>query len=155
MKTFFATLFVLVFIVCGPAAFAGEHGGKEHGGMQHSDHMKAQPAAQDIKDSMAAYVKAQSAEKGYLEIFDSVAGKTRRLKLKRIHERVGKTGDLFYSCADFVDSESGQLLDLDIDVKNKDGILKVVDTRIHKVEGKPRYTYDENDNRIPLKAPVK
>jgi len=29
----------------------------------------------------------------------------------------------------------------------------VVDTRIHKVDGKPRYTYDENDNRIPLQVP--
>ena len=46
--------------------------------------------------------------------------------------------------------ESGELLDLDIDVENKDGALAAVDVRIHKVGGKPCYTYDENDNRIPV-----
>ena len=37
------------------------------------------------------------------------------------------------------------------DVKNEGGKLSVVDVRIHKINGKPRYTYDKNDNRIPVK----
>lgn len=158
MKTFFSTIFMVAFLLCGPVVFAGEHGGIEHGGKEHSgvEHKDVmnnlQPSADVIKNSMKDYVKAQSA-KGYFEIFDPVVGKTRRLQLKRIHDRVGKTGDLFYSCADFVDVESGQLLDLDIDVENQNGILKVVDARIHKADGKPRYTYDENDNRILLQVP--
>ena len=161
MKTFFSIIFMLIFIFCGPAAFAGEHGGKEHGGKEHGGMLhgtvmkKAQPTALEIKDTMGAYIKAKSAKKGYFEIFDAVAGKLRHLQLKRIHDRVGKTGELFYSCADFEDLESGQILDLDIDVENKDGILTVVDVRIHKVAGKPRYTYDKNDKRIPAQCPVR
>jgi len=156
MKTFFVTIFMVVFIFCVPFAFAGEHGGKEHGGkehggMEHQGEMKkTQPANLEIQDTMEDYVKGKSAATGSFEIFDHVVGKSRRLKLQRIHDRVGKTGDLFYSCADFVDLDSGQLLDLDIDVANKDGILTAADVRIHKVDGKPRYTYDDNDNRIPV-----
>jgi hypothetical protein len=99
---------------------------------------------------MREYVLEKSKKDGSFEIMDSVTGNMRYLELKRIHDRVGKTGDYFYSCADFKDTKSGELLDLDIDVENKDGELNVIDVRIHKVEGKPRYTYDENDNRIPV-----
>ena len=67
-----------------------------------------------------------------------------------MHERVGKTGDYYYSCTDMRDTSSRELLDLDFDVEHDNGLLTVVDVRIHKLNGKPRYTYDDKDNRIPL-----
>jgi len=70
----------------------------------------------------------------------------------RVHERVGKTGELYYSCTDMQDTSTGELLDLDFDVEANDEQLEVVDTRIHKVNGQERYTYDEQDNRIPLSS---
>ena len=49
------------------------------------------------------------------------------------------------------DTKTGDLLDLDFDVEAlPDGMLEVVDVRIHKVNGAARYTYDDQDNRIPL-----
>jgi hypothetical protein len=72
------------------------------------------------------------------------------LEFVRVHDRVGKTGSLYYSCTDMRDKQTGELLDLDFDVKATGEKLKVVDGRIHKVGGKARYTYDEHDNRIPL-----
>ena len=89
---------------------------------------------------------------GTFDVADPETGKTRKLELIRVHDRVGKTGDYYYSCADFKDTETGQMLDLDLDVEDKAGNLSVVDVRIHKEDGKERYTYDENDNRIPLNA---
>ena len=68
----------------------------------------------------------------------------------RVHERVGKTGTLYYSCTDMRDRDTGQLLDLDFDVKASGSELSVVDTRIHKVNGQARYTYDDQDRRIPV-----
>ncbi|MBI3324709.1 MAG: hypothetical protein HYZ92_05460, partial [Candidatus Omnitrophica bacterium] len=65
-------------------------------------------------------------------------------------ERVGKTGEAYYSCTDMKDAASGEILDLDFDVADEDGVLEVVDVRIHKVSGQARYTYDDQDNRIPL-----
>ena len=35
-------------------------------------------------------------------------------------------------------------------MEDNGGALSVVDVRIHKVNGVERYTYDANDNRIPV-----
>jgi len=145
-----------------PMSFAAEHGGKEHGGKEHGGTTAEKPAEQtsikapsadEIRTAMGNYVTEKSKETGTFDIKDPQTEAVRKLKLERIHERVGKTGDYYYSCADFKDAVSGEMLDLDLDVQEKDGILSVVDVRIHKLNGKERYTYDENDNRIPISAP--
>jgi hypothetical protein len=147
MKKIIVLLAMVLFVYYSPCVYAAEHGGQEHGGTT----VATQPSAQDIKAAMKNYVEEKSKQTGTFDIMDLETGKMRFLKLQRIHERVGKTGDYFYSCADFKDTKSGEMLDLDIDVKNEGGKLSVVDVRIHKVNGKPRYTYDKNDNRIPVK----
>lgn len=157
MKKIFSVIFMVSILFYGSNTFAAEHGGKEHGGKEHGgkehggEKVKAQPTVQEIKDTMRSYITDKSKKTGTFEIMDSQTGKMRYLKMIKIHERVGKTGDYYYSCADFKDTKSGKLLDLDIDVEYKGGGLNVVDVRIHKVEGKERYTYDKNDNRIPVK----
>ncbi|MCQ9206518.1 MAG: hypothetical protein NG740_01350 [Omnitrophica bacterium] len=123
-----------------------EHGGKEHGGAN----VAKQPSADEIRRTMKNHVLGESAATGTFEIYDAETGVTRKLALVRVHERVGKTGDYYYSCADFTDVNTGEFLDLDLDVENKNGKLSVVDVRVHKLNGKERYTYDENDNRISL-----
>ena len=133
------------------SALAAEHGGHEHGGQEHGGTaVSAEPSAQDIRDRIAAYVKEKVKVEGAFRIKDEVTGSTRTLTLDRVHDRVGKTGGAYYSCTDMRDAATGQLLDLDFDVKASDGKLDVVDVRIHKVDGKPHYTYDEHDQRIPI-----
>ncbi len=131
-----------------------EHGGKEHGGVSAVSKEKAkemaQPSKDDIHNAIRQYITAESGESGLLKVYDSEASKTRNLELLNIHDRVGKTGDYYYSCADFKDRDSGQTVDLDLDVASEDGKLSVKEVRIHKVDGKERYTYDEQDNRIPV-----
>jgi len=146
-------LLLVVFLSVGsaPVIFAGEHGGQEHGGKEHGGTKVAEPSKEDIRSTMKNHVLDSSNPTGAFEVKDPDTGKTRKLKLLRVHERVGKTGEYYYSCADFEDLDSGEQLDLDIDVQHKNGNLSVADVRIHKVSGEPRYTYDENDNRIPLK----
>lgn len=154
-------------------AIAGEHGGSEHGGSTHkqehggSEHggstqevepvgsepvvkVTRVPSKLEIKAAMKSHVMTKQRSSGTFNITDPDTGKMRKLILKRVHERVGKTGDYYYSCADFKDTESGEMLDLDLDVADTSGRLRVVDVRIHKVSGDARYTYDDNDNRIPL-----
>lgn len=141
--------FVLIFLAWGmPFSYGGEHGGttQEHGGAAAA---KA-PSADDIRQAMKDYVTQESEETGTFDVFDPETGDMRELSLVRVHERVGKTGNYYYSCADFKDINSGEMLDLDLDVEDQDGNLSVVDVRIHKVNGKERYTYDANDNRIPI-----
>lgn len=126
-----------------------EHGGatQEHGGQTA---VQAEPSAEQIRQTIRDYIARTTQEEGAFTIEDPVAGQTRTLTLARVHERVGKTGDSYYSCTDMRDVASGQTLDLDFDVQAQGGALDVVDVRIHKVEGQPRYTYDDQDNRIPL-----
>lgn len=164
MKKIIAIIIALALVVWViPKSFAAEHGGeehKEHGGAEHKEHggtapqkEAKKPSADDIRAAMKDYVMEKSKATGTFDITDPETGTVRHLSLERIHERVGKTGNYYYSCADFKDTESGDMLDLDLDVQEKDGKLSVVDVRIHKLNGKERYTYDENDNRIPISTP--
>lgn len=163
MKKIYCFVLALMAAVCFTQfSYAGEHGGKEHGGTstkkehggaepkESKGSGYAEPTAQNIRQTMKNYVMQKSEKTGTFNIYDSEIDKTRKLSLARVHERVGKTGDYYYSCADFKDVSTGELLDLDLDVEHKDGNLSVVDVRIHKLNGKERYTYDENDNRIPV-----
>ena len=152
-----------------PPVFAAEHGGKEHGGTATKEHVgtaskehggatqehggqavKAEPSAEQIRQAIRDHIALTEREDGAFAIEDEVTGTTRTLGLVRVHERVGKTGELYYSCTDMRDTSSGELLDLDFDVDASGDRLEVVDVRIHKLEGQARYTYDDNDNRIPL-----
>ena len=150
----------------GWPAYAAEHGGHEHGGttsapatakeqggitQEHGGKaVKAEPSAEQIRQTIKRYVQGIAQEKGTFPINDPVIGTTRQLEFVRVHDRVGKTGPLYYSCTDMRDRQTGELLDLDFDVKADGGTLTVVDQRIHKVAGKARYTYDAHDNRVPL-----
>ena len=157
---------LLVVIAClllgfNNSALAAEHGGKEHGGTPAAQPVAENPVSttdtqtgtapsdEDIRNAMQNHVMSNLVD-GSFQVLDPQTNKIRNLELVRVHERVGKTGNYYYSCADFKDKDSGESLDLDLDVEDKDGVLKVVDVRIHKVDGKERYTYDENDNRIPV-----
>jgi hypothetical protein len=151
-------------LLWSPAVFAAEHGGKEHGGaatQEHGGHehgghehggqaVQAEPSAEQIRQAIRDHIALTEQRSGAFTIEDEATGSTRTLQLVRVHERVGKTGALYYSCTDMRDASTGELLDLDFDVDASGDQLAVVDVRIHKLEGQARYTYDEHDNRIPL-----
>jgi hypothetical protein len=159
-------------LLLNPSVFAAEHGGKEHAGTATKEHggtaapqtkehggttqehggqaVKAEPSAKQIRQAIRDHVTSSQRKDRAFRIKDDVTGTARTLKLVRVHERVGKTGELYYSCTDMQDTSSGELLDLDFDVDASGDRLEVVDVRIHKLEGQARYTYDDNDNRIPL-----
>ncbi|MFT7638274.1 MAG: hypothetical protein ACI9Y8_002065 [Candidatus Omnitrophota bacterium] len=110
----------------------------------------AEPSAEELRQTIRDYIHRQEKRHGAFLILDERGEVNRRLSLVRVHERVGKTGDYYYSCTDMKDLGSGDELDLDFDISDQAGDLKVVDIRIHKDNGQARYTYDDNDNMIPL-----
>jgi len=157
----------------GWPAYAAEHGGKEHAGttqehggtttapattkehggtaQEHGGQIvNVEPSAEQIRQAIRDHIRLIEREEGAFTIEDEVTGTSRTLTLVRVHERVGKTGGLYYSCTDMRDASTGELLDLDFDVEAGGGQTEVVDVRIHKVNDQARYTYDEQDNRIPL-----
>ena len=152
------------------AAQAAEHGGdtmehggqpmaadaqpaatQEHGGETHEagGQAMAEPSAEQIRQAIRGHIEETTADEGAFTVEDEQTGQTRTLELVQVHERVGKTGGAYYSCTDMKDTATGEMLDLDFDVASHEGELEVTDTRIHKVNGQERYTYDANSNRIP------
>jgi len=173
-RTWFVGI-VIGALAVAPAIWgmAAEHGGKEHGGQEHGGTTQApaatqehggqaaapaaqpampamQPSAEQIRQAIRDYIAGIEGEEGAFTVEDEVTDNIRTLTLVQVHERVGKTGEAYYSCTDMKDTASGEVLDLDFDVADEDGVLEVVDVRIHKVSGQARYTYDDQDNRIPL-----
>ncbi len=147
-----------------------EHGGQEHAEQEHGGQTTQEqveepapaqveakvPTAEEIRSAIRTYIEEQSRITETLDIFDPDTGGILNLSLENVHERVGKTGDYYYSCADLKEKNTSKMYDLDFDVESAaDGSLKVVDVRIHKEEGEARYTYDDNDQRIPLKEGTK
>ena len=108
------------------------------------------PSEASIRTTLKDYVAKESKATGTFNIIDPTTGQMLNLKIDKIHQRIGRTGDLYYSCADFTDTATGKKYDLDLDVADTKGKLDVVDVKLHKEDGKPRFTYDTNDNRIPL-----
>jgi len=110
----------------------------------------AEPTAESLRQTIRDYIVSQENLKGAFEIMDERTGNLRQLEFVRVHERVGKTGNYYYSCTDMKDVKTGDVLDLDFDIQDEGGNLKVADIRIHKDNGDPRYTYDDKDNRAPV-----
>lgn len=111
----------------------------------------AAPSAEQLRQTIRDYIERQEQSVGSFTVPDPKdKGKLRTLQLVRVHERVGKTGDYYYSCTDMKDVASGDELDLDFDISDMGEKLQVVAVRIHKDNGNPRYTYDDKDNLIPL-----
>lgn len=118
----------------------------------HGSDVFAEPTPDELRGTIRQHILKQEKGVGAFTIPDPLQiGKLRSLELVRVHERVGKTGDYYYSCTDMRDVATGELLDLDFDISDSGKTLKVVAVRIHKDDGDPRYTYDDKDNLISLR----
>lgn len=98
-----------------------------------------------VKNSIQGHTKAQSKD-GIFVIRDEKLNREWRSILSKIHDPVrsfqkeGKT--YYFTCVDFKSVDSNDVLDVDFWMVHKGGKLEVTDTKIHKVNGEPRYTYE-------------
>ena len=106
--------------------------------------------------AVVGHVKMKVADEGSFNVYDDKLDKTWELKLVRIHKkRIARLGEnKFFACADFKTVAKGKRtkLDLDFFVSRKDGDFIVDEVLVHKVNGKPRYTYNSKNQRVPVKA---
>jgi len=146
-------LAVLLLLTAPLASFnwAAEHPGKavEHPGKA----VEKGPAAEHIitadfvKKSIQSHVDAQAkAQGGVFQVKDDKLNKTWKVKLDKIHDPVRmfeKDGKpIYFACSDFKSVDSTDILDIDFWMAPKGNELVVTDTKIHKVNGEPRYTYE-------------
>lgn len=126
-------------------ALAAEHGGTPMGGA--AEHPGQKITSRSVKKAITDHVKGLTAgSKGVFTIKDDKLGKEWKLKLDKVHdpvrqfEKEGQT--IYFACSDFKALDGKDILDIDFWMMETDGKLKVIDTKIHKVNGEPRYTYE-------------
>ncbi|HUP63219.1 MAG TPA: hypothetical protein VNA69_22705 [Thermoanaerobaculia bacterium] len=127
---------------------------------EHPEHpKKAEKAGEVNTTDLENAIKAEIAEKsketdGVFKLNDPEPKKTWDLTLDRVHkDRLSKlSADTYFACVDMKDA-SGTTIDVDFFLKSKDGKLEMTDTTVHKVDGKPRYNWKEENGiwkRVPL-----
>jgi hypothetical protein len=160
MKIFVAGLFVL-FVSVVPLgsnlALSAEHPGTsveqqkstiEHPGKSVGQERPTKSITADfVKKSIRQHAKDRAkATGGAFVIHDEKLNKDWRLKIIQVHDPVrtfekdGKT--IYFTCSDFKSADSKDVLDIDFWMVPKGNKLEVTDTKIHKVNGEPRYGYE-------------
>lgn len=148
----------------------GEHpkAGKEHP-KAGKEHPKEHPAAKPAKhpagsekwlkqirkeyDDFVCEHTARPKGEGFM-IADEKLGKTWELKMLKVHKKniVQLGGNRFFACADLKTLDGKDKLDLDFyATKLPDGSWRMDKVVLHKVNGQPRYTYNEKNEMVPLK----
>jgi hypothetical protein len=97
--------------------------------------------AQAIQGYVAEDVRAKG---GYFLVFDPITKQPLALTLDRVHEErlSGLGGGVYFACADFT-SLDGKVYDVDVFMKEGKAGLEPTEVHVHKVDGKPRYTWRE------------
>jgi hypothetical protein len=132
---------------------------------EHPEHPNSSTKAKDfsvtdlekrIKEDIAEKSKANN---GVFKVEDPELKKTWDLKLDHVHtERLSKlSADTYFACVDMKDP-NGRVIDVDFFLKSDGDKLEMSNTTIHKIEGKPRYNWKEEDGfwkRVPVKSDAK
>jgi len=147
-----------IFLAEEKGSMAGEMKGSgyEQKGSAHEEGTSAyskddlKVTKEDMQNAMKSYVETEAAANdGVFKLKDEKTGKVRRLSYIDLHKGLSMAGAHHYSCADFKDLDSGEVLDVDIYVDMTDEGLKVTDAAIHKVDGKPQFIYGGRGVRMP------
>jgi hypothetical protein len=148
-------LFFLVVLLVGSLSPLSTTLAQEH--PEHPE--KAEKAREVNTTDLENAIKAEIAEKsketdGVFRLNDPELKKTWDLTLDRVHkDRLSKlSADTYFACVDMKDV-SGKTIDVDFFLESKDGKLEMTDTTVHKVDGKPRYNWKEENGiwkRVPL-----
>ena len=130
---------------------------------EHPEHPNSSKKAKDFSvTDLEKRIKEDIAEKskdGVFKVEDPELHKTWDLKLDHVHtERLSKlNADTYFACVDMKDP-NGKVIDVDFFLKSNGDKLEMTDTTIHKIEGKPRYNWKEEDGywkRVPVMSDSK
>ncbi|MBI4062840.1 MAG: hypothetical protein HY401_00885 [Elusimicrobia bacterium] len=130
--------------------------GKEHPKHEHPVGSVAwnKQMSQEYTKTVQNHVKEAKASGGF-KIRDAKLGKEWNLSLVRVHKNkvVHLGNDQFFACADFRSAIKGDRskVDLDFYATKSGNDWKIDKVLIHKVNGKPRYTYNDKNERVPVK----
>ncbi len=156
----FLTIAPLALLLIVPGRLAAQEKHPEHPKSKQQEHPTDKKQAGLTKAELAAAIKNWTEKEaarnnGWLKVEDPVSGKTLQLKLEKVHDdRLSQVKpNVYFACADFVEKD-GTKYDIDVFMQgeSKDE-LKEADVSVHKVNGKERYTWFE-ENGTWKKKPV-
>lgn len=121
---------------------------KEHP-KEHPEHPKSEKkvSTDDIDKAIRGHIEqATKASAGKFSVKDDVLNKTWELELVRVHkDKLQALADgRYFACVDFKAAD-GTMVDVDFFLKKDGDAMTVTDTTVHKINGKPRYNYQEKD----------
>lgn len=158
VRGFLAAVSLPLLLIASGQVVAQEH--PEHPkSSKKPEHPTDKKQAGLTKADLAAAIKTWTEKEaarndGSLRVQDPVAQKTLQLKLEKVHDdRLSQVKpDAYFACADFVEKD-GTKYDIDIfmEGKTKDN-LQNTEVSVHKVNGKERYTWFEENGTWKKKA---
>lgn len=129
---------------------------KEHPeGHEHPAGSKAwnKQMRKEFNQAVEDHVRAESKD-GAFTVHDDKLDKDWDLKLVGVHKkRIVHLGESsFFACADFktAGKSNKEMLDLDFYATKGPEGWRIDQTLIHKVNGKPRYTYNSKNEQVPV-----
>ena len=110
----------------------------------------------DFEKFVKEHVVAESQKTGGVyTVHDDTMNKDWKLRLVKVHKTkicMLDEGKNCFACADFREVDGKNKLDLDFYAsKSEDGKMTMSKVIIHKVNGKPRFTYDKENKMVPVK----
>lgn len=121
----------------------GEHPGKK---MEHPGKAPARNIKGEIQSAIKLYVQQKSGKDQVYKIADPKKKTTWQLKLTKFHPVTKISDSLYFDCTDFA-AQGKNTLDLDFFLKPKAKGWEVTRVLIHKVNGNPRYTYEQKGSK--------
>jgi len=106
-------------------------------------------------DAKVCEVGKAKSKTDWYTIHDDKLNKDWNLRVAKVHkDRIVQLGpNKFFACSDFKSVKRGEKDKLDLDfiaTKNPDGSWTIDKALIHKVNGKPRYTWNEKNEMVPV-----
>lgn len=144
LSVFFVVTFSLLALSCHPKTES-----------QKEELPAKKVSIAEIEAGIKDFIEAKTAENGgFFPVIDD--NHDLKMKLVRVHtEYLSNLGPLrHFACVDLVD-ESGEVFDVDFFMEGDPGAMKVTETTVHKLNGKPFYSWKQNKEdktwyRVPL-----
>jgi transglutaminase-like putative cysteine protease len=111
-------------------------------------------AIAEIEESIKDYIAQKTAaNNGVFPVKDE--NHDLKMKLVRVHtEYLSNLGpDRHFACVDLVD-ESGDVYDVDFFMSGKPGAMEITETSVHKLNGKPYYSWKQKEDKTWFKMPL-
>jgi hypothetical protein len=149
---------IAVFFTPAAAVLAQEH--PEHSaehpkGAEHpKEHPKKGGAETDISAGIKKNIDAETKKSSDGKFHVKYEGQDLALDLVRVHDdRLSDLGGgKYFACVD-MSTADGKIYDIDFFLTGQPGKMKVTETAVHKIDGKPLYNWKEENGKWK-KVPV-